>query len=161
MSLKNDLSFFNKNANFISKIIIIFASIIASCDSPDRLRPNIPRGLPVGSTLYYNTNWFECAVAVYHLDIKFMEQVHQRGISVLNSATLKVWHSTPAFPSGDDIPRWTADLVESLDCIEDRKLNAIFSRIANTNAGYFQVQDTNSVTLIAPDDGLVMVGGYE
>lgn len=143
----------------------IFAFLIialAGCgvDSPDRLRSDIPDGIPAGETVYYNARWFECAVAIYNLDSVFMDEVRRNGLLSLNKATSAPWAETSVLGTNYTMDRWIADFASSLDCIQDQKLQALFERIS-AKGGYFQVQPTNSITLIAPDEGLMMVGGYE
>ncbi|GLS23873.1 hypothetical protein GCM10007874_68940 [Labrys miyagiensis] len=98
---------------------------------------------------------------MFNLDAKFAEEVRRGGVSRLNEATAKPWQSTPVWVEGNDIPRWQSDFVDSLGCIEDEKIRALFERLAAGTTGYYQVQKTNSITLIAPRDGIAMVGGYE
>ncbi len=143
----------------------IFAFLIialAGCgvDSPDRFRSDIPDGIPAGETIYYNTRWFECAVAIYKLDSVFMDEVRRNGLLSLNKATSAPWAEAPVLRATYAMDRWIADFASSLDCIQDQKLQTLFER-ASASSGYFQVQRTNSITLIAPDEGLMMVGGYE
>ncbi|MFF2320028.1 hypothetical protein ACFVTJ_03135 [Agrobacterium sp. NPDC058088] len=143
----------------------IFAFLLialAGCgvDSPDRLRGDIPDGIPAGETVYYNNRWFECAVAIYKLDSVFMDEVRRNGLLSLNKATSTPWAEAPVLEANYAMDRRIADFVSSLDCIKDKKLQTLFER-TSANGGYFQVQLTNSITLIAPDEGLVMVGGYE
>ncbi|MFK3693225.1 hypothetical protein ACI2J4_23515 [Agrobacterium tumefaciens] len=142
-------------------VLALLAIALAGCgvDSPDRLRSDIPQGIPAGETVYYNTRWFECAVAIYKLDPVFAETVRQNGLASLDEATVAPWTEAPTFRGGDN-HRWDVDLENSLDCIMDEKLQTLFNQ-ASARGGYFQVQETNSTTLIAPDEGLVMVGGYE
>jgi hypothetical protein len=152
------LKFNCRTASFVLASLLI---ALAGCDgdSPDRLRNDIPNGIPAGETVYYNTKWFKCAVAIYKLEPGFVDEVRQNGLASLNRATSAPWTETPAF-GADDRGRWVVDLIDSLDCIADQKLQTLFQR-ASDGGGYFQVQETNSTTLIAPDEGLVMVGGYE
>lgn len=140
---------------------LIVMAVLGACDSPDRLRTNIPNGLPTGATVYYNTKWFECAVAIFPLEPGFAERLRQPGISQLNEATENSWRETPVWGGEDSSGRWTTDLIESLACIEDQELQALFSSLADGTRGYFQVQPNNSATLIASEEGLILIGGYE
>jgi hypothetical protein len=89
-----------------------------------------------------------------------MDEVRRNGLLSLNKATSAPWAETSVLGANYAMDRWIADFASSLDCIRDQKLQALFERIS-AKSGYFQVQPTNSITLIAPDEGLMMVGGYE
>lgn len=135
--------------------------VLCGCgDSPDRLRPNIPSGIPAGETVYYNTKWLECSVAIYQLDPMFAEEVRRDGLLSLSKATSSSWSETQTFKETAVHGRWEVDLAESLACIEDDKLQPLF-RETSVSGGYFQIQKYNSTILIAPNNGLLMVGGYE
>lgn len=91
----------------------IFAFLIialAGCgvDSPDRLRSDIPDGIPAGETVYYNTRWFECAVAIYKLDSVFMDEVRRNGLLSLNKATSAPWAEAPVLGANYAMDRWIA-----------------------------------------------------
>lgn len=165
LGAERSVDFIRRRLRFSGKSSLLFALLsitLCGCgeDTPDRLRPNIPRGIPTGETVYYNTKWFECSVAIYQLDPIFAEEVRRNGLLSLNTATSSSWSETPTFKETAGHGRWEADLEESLDCIADDKLQTLF-RQTSADGGYFQVQNSNSTTLIAPYNGLMMVGGYE
>lgn len=139
-------------------ILVGAAIFVFNGDSPDRLRPDIPMGISTGKTVYYNWRWFRCSVAVFELEPKFLADLRAGGIAFLDGATGRPWHTSPV--SSDDNSKWQLEFANSLGCIGDDGLHALFDKVSDAG-GYYQVQSSNSVTLIAPDAGLVMVGGYE
>lgn len=139
-------------------ILAVIAVSNFNGDSPDRLRPDIPKGISTRKTVYYNWRWFRCSVAVFELEPKFLADLRAGGIAFLDGVTERPWQTSPV--SSDDNSKWQLEFANSLGCIGDNDLHTLFNKVSDAG-GYYQVQSSNSVTLIAPDAGLVMVGGYE
>lgn len=148
---------------YLSKICVVMillavAVLAFNGDSPDRLRPDIPQGISAGKTVYHNTRWLRCSVAVFELEPEFLAGLRAGGIPFLNSAAETSWQAAPMI--FDDSSRWPLEFATSVDCIGDKSLQTLFNTVSE-KGGYYQVRSSNSVSLIAPDAGLMMVGGYD
>ncbi|HEY8578199.1 MAG TPA: hypothetical protein VIL88_17875 [Devosia sp.] len=143
-------------------LLLLVAVLLSGCDlAKEQLQDSVPHGVLTNGVLYANDEMFECAVVIHTLDEDFASAVRDGGPVYLERTTGKAWHQgTPWHlePKG----RWIADLMLSVQCIDEADLHGLFESILNRQVkGYFLVQDTNSTSIIAPDRGLLMVGGYE
>lgn len=150
------LAYLSKIAAAITLVATAFFAFDG--DSPDRLRSDIPKGVSAGKTVFSNTRWFRCSVAIFELEPKFLADLRTGGIAFLNAKTEAPWQVAPMV--FDTSRKWPFEFTNSLDCIAEKDLQTLFNTVSE-NGGYYQVQNSNSVMLIAPDAGLMMVGGYD
>jgi hypothetical protein len=99
-------------------------------------------------------------VVIHTLEEDFAVAIRDGGADYLRRTTGDTWQlGTRQLLQSNG--RWSVDVDLSIRCIEDVDLHDLFSSIRNGSRGYFRVQNANSTSIIAPDKGLLMVGGYE
>lgn len=142
-------------------ILLAVAVLLSGCDfAEEQLQDSLPRGVATTGVLYSNDEMFECAVVILTLEESFAAAVRDAGSDYLRRTTGDTWHPTTQWQLEPD-GRWIVDLDLSIGCIDEVDLHDLFRSIRNGGGGYFLVQDTNSTSIIAPERGLLMVGGYE
>jgi len=102
----------------------------------------------------------ECAVVIHSLEAGFANALRAGGVDYLRGTTGDPWRSASLWEL-DDGGRWVVDAILSLKCIKNDELHDVFMSLANDGTGYILVQESNSVLIIDPVRGLLMVGGYE
>lgn len=142
-------------------LLVSLVVILSGCDwAEEGLADDIPTSLPTNEIVYSHGELMECAVAIHSLEEEFASALRIGGIDYLTSATGEIWRSASLWEL-DDGGRWVVDAMLSLECIKDDELHDVFMSTANDGGGYILVQESNSVSIIDPSRGLVMVGGYE
>ena len=130
------------------------------------MHPDLPGGLWSGRTVYYHTEWFTCAAAVYALPEGQAGRIRAGGLATLTAEASDQrygpWQPTPAFELESNDGIWRRNLGSGLSCLTGSPdYHGVFSRLAYQPGAFFAVSDRQAVVIVAPTEGLVFYSGYE
>ena len=147
-------------APHMRNIVLVSLAVLAltGCSAPILVMRDIPPGVATDGVVFHRTKWFDCAVAVYQLQPDFVARLRAEGLAALSGGTT-VWKQTPV---PDDMSKATANLDSTLNCLDEAKsYRDIFENAAHGHGAYFTVNQEGGTDILAPADGLLLLGGYE
>jgi len=142
----------------LTSFVVCCCISLGACNEPILSVRAIPEGVDTSALLFHRTQWFGCAAAVYQLEPKFALHVRQDGLGALPSVDAARWRETPV---PDDMSKETANLTATLKCLEGTDYRELFQAAAYQHRGYYLQTPEGGTDVIAPGEGILLVGGYE
>lgn len=138
-------------------LLVLVAMSLAGCDEPILSPNSVPPGVPTAGLAFHRTKWFECAAAIYRLDADFAASIGTNGLN--DELQRANWKPTPV-PVGSS--KAASNLSSTLKCLEGAQPYAsLFQDRAYAVGAYYALGSEGGTNIIAPADGLLLIGGYE
>jgi len=129
---------------------------LAACEEPIVRSQEIPAGISTLELVFHRTEWFSCTAAVYRVEPEFARRLQAEGLAMLPSGA--GWVATP---TPDDMSKETANLTATWQCLAGTQYGDLFQTVADHAGGYYLQTAEGGTDIVIPDQGLLLVGGYE
>lgn len=170
-----------RTAQSVLGVLCAAASLAGCVDEPgiDHFRRDIPPGVSIGELVFSKMIWFECSVGVFRLQPDFAARVSAGGVAVLSEASKAAAIELPADAAHErfDSP-WLETPAQQVDDESKSSMNRVFHTVPclagaepysslyddylyKKRGGYFSVHGYGGTAIVAPEEGLLFIGGYE